>query len=172
MVETLETLHKNLKCIFIHTLISTLLPTQAPNSKNIINIPQVRVLGYKPKQLRDNLLLCTNTYGLLLLLLFSCSIVSDSLQSHGLQPARLFCPWDLPGKNTGVGCHFLLQGVFLTQGSNPCLPHWQADSLQLSYQASLDGLCIRDTKFIKIYNEFIKTLRHHRVLIGFILKSQ
>ena len=33
------------------------------------------------------------------------SAVSDSLQSHGLQPARLFCPWDFPGKNTGVGCH-------------------------------------------------------------------
>ena len=35
---------------------------------------------------------------------------------HGLFPARLLCPWDFPGKKTGVGCHFLLQGVFLTQG--------------------------------------------------------
>ena len=34
---------------------------------------------------------------------------------------RLLCPWDSPGKNTGVGCHFLLQGIFLTQGSNPSL---------------------------------------------------
>ena len=34
------------------------------------------------------------------------------------QPARLFCPWNSPGKNTGVGCHSLLQGIFLTQGSN------------------------------------------------------
>ena len=32
-----------------------------------------------------------------------------------LQPARLLCPWDFPGKNTGVGCHFLLQGIFLTR---------------------------------------------------------
>ena len=40
---------------------------------------------------------------------FSCSVVSDSLQPHGLQPARLLCPWDSPGKNTGVGCHFLLR---------------------------------------------------------------
>ena len=48
-----------------------------------------------------------------------------------LQPARLFCPWDSPGKNTGVGCHFLLQGIFPTQGSNPyCIsPILQADSL-------------------------------------------
>ena len=41
------------------------------------------------------------------------------LRPHGLQPARLLCPWDSPGKNTGVGCHFLLQGIFLTQGLNP-----------------------------------------------------
>ena len=33
------------------------------------------------------------------------------------------CPWDFLGKNTGVGCHFLLQGIFSTQGSNPCLQH-------------------------------------------------
>ena len=37
------------------------------------------------------------------------SVVSDSLRPHGLQPTRLLCPWDSPGKNTGVGCHFLLQ---------------------------------------------------------------
>ena len=36
-----------------------------------------------------------------------------------LKPARLLCPWDSPGKNTGVVCHFLLQGIFPTQGSNP-----------------------------------------------------
>ena len=45
----------------------------------------------------------------------------DSVQQYGLQPARLLCPWDSPGKNTGVGYHSLLQGIFLTQGSNPCL---------------------------------------------------
>ena len=38
------------------------------------------------------------------------------------------CPWDFPGKNTGVGCHFLLQGIFPTQGLNLCLLHWQADT--------------------------------------------
>ena len=48
------------------------------------------------------------------------------------QAARLLCPWNFPGKHTWAGCHFLLQGIFLTQGSNPCLLHllhWQADSL-------------------------------------------
>ena len=50
-------------------------------------------------------------------------------------PTRLLCPWNSPGKNTGVGCHFLLQGIFLTQGSNPCLlclQPYQADSLPLA----------------------------------------
>ena len=39
----------------------------------------------------------------------SRSVVSKSMGPHGLQPARLLYPWDSPGKNTGVGCHFLLQ---------------------------------------------------------------
>ena len=39
---------------------------------------------------------------------WSRSVVSDSLRLHGLQPTRLLCPWDLPGKRTGVGCHGLL----------------------------------------------------------------
>ena len=52
------------------------------------------------------------------LLLFSCSVVSDSLQPHGLYPARPLRPWDFPGQSAGVGCHFLLQGTFPTQGSN------------------------------------------------------
>ena len=38
------------------------------------------------------------------------------LAPHGLQPTRLLCPWDSPGKSTGVGGHALLQGVFPTQG--------------------------------------------------------
>ena len=46
------------------------------------------------------------------------SIVSDPLGPHRLQPARLVCPWDFPGKNTGLGCHVLLKAIFLTQGSN------------------------------------------------------
>ena len=44
---------------------------------------------------------------------------------------RLLCPWDSPGKNTGVGCHVLLQGIFPMQGSGLHLLHWQAGSLPL-----------------------------------------
>ena len=53
--------------------------------------------------------------------ILSSSVTSDSLWPHGLESARLFCPWDSPGKNTGVECHFLLQRVFLTQELNPGL---------------------------------------------------
>ena len=65
-----------------------------------------------------------------------CCLVFTScltlLWPHGRWPAKLLCPWDSPGKNTGVGCHFLLQELFPIQGSNPHLLHWQADSLPLS----------------------------------------
>ena len=47
----------------------------------------------------------------------------DSCDPMDCAPARLLCPWDSPGKNTGVSCHFLLQGIFPTQMSNPCLLH-------------------------------------------------
>ena len=49
---------------------------------------------------------------------------------------RLLCPWNFPGKNTAVGCHFLLRGIFLTQRWNAhllCLLHWQVDSLPLGH---------------------------------------
>ena len=59
----------------------------------------------------------------------SRSVTSDSLPPRGLQPTRLLCPWDSAGDNTGVDCHALLQGIFLTQGSKPGSPTLQADSL-------------------------------------------
>ena len=55
------------------------------------------------------------------------------LQPHGLEPTRFLCSWDSPGKNTGVGYHVLLQGIFPTQGSNPAL---QGGSLLSSHQGS------------------------------------
>ena len=63
--------------------------------------------------------------------------MSDSQRPHGLQPTRLLRPWDLPGKSTGVGCHFLLQEIFPTQGSNPGLPHSRQTLKPLSHQGSL-----------------------------------
>ena len=61
----------------------------------------------------------------------SCSVVSDSLQPHGL-----YSPWNSPGQNTGVGSFSLLQGIFPTQGSNPGLLGCRWILYQLSYQGS------------------------------------
>ena len=47
------------------------------------------------------------------------------------------------GKNTGVGCHFLLRGIFLDQGLNSCLLHWQADSLPLNHHLSPPRLLLK-----------------------------
>ena len=109
----------------------------------------------------------------------------NSLQSHGLQPTRLLCPWNFPGKNTGkskcqslshvrlfvtprrvarlalcpwnspcknagVGSHSLLQGIFLTQGSNSCLLHCSQSLYSLSHQGSPIG----KISFIKIGKRF------------------
>ena len=86
---------------------------------------------------------CTDDF---LPLLYSClwkwkwkwshSVVANSLWPHGLQPTRLLCPWNFPGKSTGVGCHFLLQGIFPTQGSNLGLPHCRQTLYHLSHKGS------------------------------------
>ena len=67
---------------------------------------------------------------------WSRSIVSDSLQPRGLWPTRLLHPWDSPGKRAGVACHFLLQGIFPTQGLNPGLLHCRQMLYPLSHQGS------------------------------------
>ena len=61
----------------------------------------------------------------------SHSVVSSSFATPGLWSPRLLCPWDSPGKNIEVGCHFLLQGIFLTQGSNPGLPGLELQAYSL-----------------------------------------
>ena len=58
-----------------------------------------------------------------------CSVASDSLRRHGLQPPGSSAHGDSPGKNTGVDCHALLQGVVPAQGIEPRSPTVQADSL-------------------------------------------
>ena len=62
------------------------------------------------------------------------------LGPHRLEPTRLLCSWGFSGKNIGVGCHFLLQGIFPTQGSNSCLLHWQLDSLPLSHRRKFSSV--------------------------------
>ena len=64
------------------------------------------------------------------------SVVSNSWRPRGLQPARLLCPWDSPGRNTGVGSHFLLQGIFPAQGWNLGLLYGRQILYRLSLQES------------------------------------
>ena len=59
-----------------------------------------------------------------------------TMLSHELYPTRLLCAWNSPGKNTGVGCHFLLQRIFLTQGSNLCLRHCRQILYNRNHQGS------------------------------------
>ena len=93
-------------------------------------------------QAKETLELCAgyscSHINILLMLLQIIFVVTSSLSPvwlflwpHGLHITRLLYPWDFPGKNTGVGCHALLQGIFLTQGLNPWLLHWQASCLPL-----------------------------------------
>ena len=66
-------------------------------------------------------------------LAYSVDKLCLTLWPFELYPSKFLCPWDLPGKNTGVDCHFLLQGVFPSQRWSMGLLCWQADSLQVKH---------------------------------------
>ena len=71
----------------------------------------------------------------------------QTLRPHGLKLARLLCPWDSPDKNTGVGCHCLLQEIFPTEGSNPhllCLLHCKWILYPVSHQGSPLSMTLED----------------------------
>ena len=78
----------------------------------------------------------------------SCSLVSDSLWPHELLSARLLFPWDSPDKNTRLGCHSLLQGIFPTQGSNPGPLPCRQILYHLSHQGTPKVTCTHCRKFI------------------------
>ena len=79
--------------------------------------------------------------------------MSNSSRPHGLQSTRLLRPWDFPGKSTGVGCHFLLQRIFPTQGLNLGLPHCRQMLYRFSHQAKLfSNLCY--SLYIKEQNKY------------------
>ena len=78
------------------------------------------------KILLKKLSLKNNIYGLIIYnskSIQKLQFVQDNLVYILCVPVRLLCSWDSPSKNTGLGCHFLLQGIFLTQGPNPHLLH-------------------------------------------------
>ena len=67
----------------------------------------------------------------------SLSVMSNSLWSHRLQPSRLLCPWNSPGKNIGMGCHSLLQGIFWAQRSNLGLLHCRQIVYHLGHRGAI-----------------------------------
>ena len=103
-----------------------------------------------------------------LLLFFSRYVTSNSLRSHGLQPARLLCPWDFPSNNTRVGCLVLLQGIFPDQGSNPCLLNWQVDSLPLSHLGNLKEMSAEFKPKSTVFRVYVCSI-FPSVLIPFFL---
>ena len=86
----------------------------------------------------------------LVLVTQSCLTLCDP---HGLYPTRFPCPWNFQRKNSVVDCHFLLQGIFPTQGSNVCLLHWQVDSLPLTHHRS------------HIYTSVVQLLSHVQLFL-------
>ena len=91
----------------------------------------------------------------------SCSVTSDSLRPHGLQPARFLCPWNSPGKNTRLRCHALLQGIFPTQRSNPGLLYCRQIFYHLSHHLNAAG----DT-FFRTNGPCTTTSQRHRKETG------
>ena len=88
----------------------------------------------------------------------SRSVVPDSLRPHGLQSTRFLCPRDFPGN--GVGCHFLLQGIFPTQGSNSGLLHCRQILYRLSYNIMQNTGLNEAQTGIKIAGSNINNLRY------------
>ena len=89
--------------------------------------------------------------------------MSHSLGPYRLEPARLLCPWNSQGKNTGVGSHVLLQGIFPTRGSNPGLLHCRGILNQVSYQGS--PICIIKQLYS---NNFLKKKNRIHAIIWII----
>ena len=100
----------------------------------------------------------------------SCSVVSDSLQ-----PTRLLCPWNSPGKNTGVSCHFLLQRIFPTQGwmwPNPHCRWMLLPSELLGNPMVLSKHSESRQRLLKIFILSEKARHNHTVFKGTYLKCK
>ena len=78
----------------------------------------------------------------------SCPTLCDPMDCS---LTRFLCPWDFPGKNTGVDCHFLLQGIFPTQGWNPGLPHCRQKLYHRSHQgrSTFQVVCFKSALVLK-----------------------
>ena len=103
---------------------------------------------------------------------FSSSVTSNSFRLHGLQPTRLLCPWNSPGKNTGVGSHSLLQRIFPTQGSNPGLLRCRQILYHLSHHALLFLNKINSSQaLLPVKQEELRMLQGHHSTHNTTLKK-
>ena len=91
-------------------------------------LPKICSHVYKVKASKHKKISIHSLIASIILFVIHTYSVAQSYPSHGLWPIRLLCPLSSPGNNTGVGCHFLLQGIFLTQES-PGVSSLQVDSL-------------------------------------------
>ena len=118
---------------------------------------------------KNKLPICLNCYYVFV----SCSVVSDSA-SHGGQLPRLLCPWNSPGKNTGKGNHFLLQGIFPTQRENPGLMHCRQILYHSSHQEAATNwmfcLCLVTKSYLTLCNPMDCSLPVHGILQASILE--
>ena len=104
--------------------------------KNQLETPKEKtILDGKTRQFKHQTLDCEDCK-FFVFFNVSHSVVSNSLRPHGLQPTRILYPWNFPGKNTGAGCHFLLQVIFWTQGLNLGLLHCRQILYHLSQERS------------------------------------
>ena len=98
------------------------------------------------------------------------SVMSDCSQPHGLEPSRLLCPWNSPGKNPGVDCHFLLQGIFLTQGSNLGLLCCRHVLYHLSHQGKW---LVTNRKTVQLPNYLLfKILKAYKLNLQMFVQKQ
>ena len=110
-----------------------------------------------------------------MLQLFIISVLTQCvyLWPHGLSPARLLCPWNFTGKNTGVNCYFLFQGIFVIKESNSgllCLVPWQMGSLPAAPPGKPMLQTITQSDFVLSYitlHTVYTNIQSHRIT-GFV----
>ena len=130
-----------------HSFLQGIIPTQGPNL-HILHCRQIlyhliHATAHNKIQIQSKSV--------------SSSVMSNSLLPHGLYPPGFLCPWDSPGKDTGMGCHSLLQGIFLTQVLNLGPLHCRQIIYHLSYQGSPIGAQKSVRKIIYVLHSFNST---------------
>ena len=96
----------------------------SPTGKHLSSLLLLFYPSLRNLQIGIESLIASQAY---VIVVWSLNCVPLFCDPMGCSPPGSFCSWDFPGRNTGVGSYSLLRGIIPTQGSNPCLLHWQAD---------------------------------------------